>query len=123
MANTQAQFAFPLQHVADIQAAKRFFVDVLGLEVERDAPTFVQFKTGYALGSDQPMDGAPANAPELWWVVDDVAAAFREMSAKAEVSVPLRQMPFGTCFGIKDPDGQIHYLLQFAQVRPSQPVA
>jgi hypothetical protein len=45
------------------------------------------------------------------------------MSAKAEVSLPPRQMPFGTCFGIKDPAGQVHYVLELAQDRPSQPAA
>ena len=44
------------------------------------------------------------------------------MSKKSEVSMPLRQMPFGTCFGINDPSGQVHYVLEFAQQRPSQAV-
>ena len=36
--------------------------------------------------------------------------------------MPLPEMPFGKCFGIKDPAGQVHYLLEFASERPSQPV-
>src|SRR5205823_11505546 len=36
MASTKARFGFPLEYVPDIHAAKRFFVDVLGLELERD---------------------------------------------------------------------------------------
>jgi catechol 2,3-dioxygenase-like lactoylglutathione lyase family enzyme len=122
-----ARFGFALEYVRDIEAAKRFFVDVLGLEVERDHPTFVQFQAGdgarYAIASDEPMDPAAADKPELWWVVDDAEATFRDMSARAEVSMPLRQMPFGTCFGVKDPAGQIHYVLEFAQARPSREVA
>jgi len=82
-----------------VEAAKRFFVDVLGLEIERDHPTFVQFKAGdgasYAIASDQPMDPASGGKPELWWVVEDAEAAFREMSASAKVSMPLTQMPLG----------------------------
>jgi predicted enzyme related to lactoylglutathione lyase len=121
-----ARFGFALEYVTDVQAAKRFFIDVLGLEVERDHPTFVQFKAGdgasYAVASDEPMDPAAADKPELWWLVDDAQAAFREMSARAEVSQPLIQKPFGTCFGIKDPAGQVHYLLEFAQARPSRQV-
>ena len=127
MPNTKAQFAFALEYVSDIDAARRFFVDVLGLEVDRDAPTFVQFKAGngasYAIASDEPMDGNQARQPELWWVVDDADAAYRDVSARAEVSLPLREMPFGTCFGVKDPSGQVHYLLEFARQRPSQPVS
>jgi predicted enzyme related to lactoylglutathione lyase len=122
-----ARFGFPLEYVSDVERAKSFFVDVLGLEVERDHPTFVQFKAGdgarYAIASDQPMDPAAAARTELWWVVDDAEAAFRDMSSRAEVSLPLRQMPFGTCFGIKDPAGQVHYVLEFAPARPSREVA
>ncbi len=122
-----ARFGFPLEYVSDVETAKPFFVDVLGLEVERDHPTFVQFKAGdgarYAIASDQPMDPAAAARTELWWVVDDAEAAFREMSSRAEVSLPLRQMPFGTCFGIKDPAGQVHYVLEFAPARPSRELA
>ena len=62
-------------------------------------------------------------APELWWLVEDVEAAYRGMSASAELSTPLRQMPFGTCFGIADPSGHVHYVLEFAQQRPSQDVS
>ena len=124
---TAARFGFALEYVSDVAAAKRFFVDVLGLEVERDHPTFVQFKAGdgasYAIASDEPMDPTAAEKPELWWVVEDAEAAFRQMSARAEVSMPLRQMPFGTCFGVKDPASQVHYVLEFARERPSQPVA
>lgn len=124
---TRARFGFPLEYVGDVEAAKRFFVDVLGLEVERDHPTFVQFKAGdgarYAIASDEPMSPSAGEKAELWWVVDDAEAAYREMSASAEVSMPIRQMPFGTCFGIKDPAGQVHYVLEFAPERPSQQVS
>ncbi len=121
----QAAFGFALEYVKDVQSAKQFFVDVLGLKVDRDHPTFVQFsaKNGaaYAIASDEPMD--KGDAPELWWVVDDAKAAFTEMSARAEVAMPLRQMAFGTCFGIKDPTGQVHYVLELSPNRPSKPVA
>ena len=118
-------FGFALEYVQDVQQAKRFFTDVLGLKVDRDHPTFVQFKASngvaYAIASDEPMD--KGDAPELWWVVEDAKAAFAEMSAHSEVSMPLRQMPFGTCFGIKDPAGQVHYVLELSPNRPSQPVS
>jgi catechol 2,3-dioxygenase-like lactoylglutathione lyase family enzyme len=125
MVVNKARFVFALEYVSDIESTRRFFVDVLGLEVERDHPTFIQFKArdgaGYAIASDEPLvEGA---SPELWWQVADAEAAFKEMSSKAEVSLPLRQMPFGTCFGVKDPAGQVHYLLEFADERPSQQVS
>ena len=119
---TNARFAFALEYVDDVQPVKRFCTEVLGLEVEREAPTFVQFKgASFAIASDESMTGR--RDPELWWVVEDAEAALRDVSARAEVSLPLKQMPFGKCFGVKDPSGQPHYLLEFAQTRPSQPVA
>ncbi len=127
MAHQKARFGFALEYVSDIDAATRFFVDVLGLELERDHPTFAQFKAGdgarYAIATDERMDAAQSNQPELWWTVEDVDAAFAAMSRQARVSVPLRQMPFGKCFGIEDPAGQVHYLLEFAPRRPSQQVS
>ena len=127
MATSSARFGFALEYVSDIDAAKRFFTKVLGLELERDHPTFVQFKAGngaaYAIASDERMNPADNGAPELWWVIDNAEQAFAEMSAQGEVSMPLREMPFGKCFGIKDPSGQVHYLLEFAAERPSQQVA
>ena len=119
-----ARFAFALEYTRDVPATKRFFTDVLGLELDRDHPTFVQFKdaggAAYAVASDEPMD--KGDAPELWWTVDNAEQALAEMSGKAEVAMPLRDMPFGRCFGVKDPTGQVHYLLEFAQQRPSQQV-
>ena len=53
----KVSFAFALEYVSDTTSAKRFFTDVLGLTVERDSPTFVQFLapngTRYAIASDQ----------------------------------------------------------------------
>jgi catechol 2,3-dioxygenase-like lactoylglutathione lyase family enzyme len=120
-----ARFGFALEYTKDIPATKKFFTDVLGLQLDRDHPTFVQFKdvggAAYAIASDEPMDRA--DVPELWWTVDNAEAACAEMSKKAELTMPLREMPFGKCFGIKDPTGQVHYLLEFAQQRPSQQVS
>lgn len=118
------RFGFALEYVPNVEDAKRFYTDVLGLEVERDHPVFVQFKdksgAGYAIASDEAMNG-PTDL-ELYWLVDDAEAAYQELAGKAEVSVPLKQMPFGKVFGIKDPAGQTRYLLEFARNRPSQPV-
>jgi predicted enzyme related to lactoylglutathione lyase len=116
---------FALEHVSDVEAAKRFYVDVLGLTVERDAPTFVQFKDAdgrnYAISSDEPMGGN--REIELYWLVDDAEAAFEDLSRKVEITSSLQQMPFGKLFGIRNPDGQTQYLLEPAQNRPSQAVS
>jgi catechol 2,3-dioxygenase-like lactoylglutathione lyase family enzyme len=121
---TEPRFGFPLEYVSDIEAVRRFYVDVLGLEVEREHPTFVQFRdragANFAIASDESMGGGADL--ELYWLVDDAEAAFSDLSQKAEVSLPLRQMPFGKVFGIKDPAGQPRYLLERAQDRPSRRV-
>ncbi len=113
------RFGFALEYVPDIEAAKRFYVEVVGLEMERYAPTFVQF-AGFAIASDESMSGS--RDPEMYWLVDDAEAAFGEFSQKAEVSLPLKQMPFGKLFGIKDPTGRPCYLVELARDRPSRPV-
>jgi len=115
-------FAFALEYVSDIEATKRFYVDVFGLQIEREAPMFVQFRdqagVRYAIASDESM--GDSRSLELYWRVDDAEAAFNTLSQKAEVCLPLKQMAFGKVFGIKAPSGQPQYLVEFAQNRPSR---
>jgi predicted enzyme related to lactoylglutathione lyase len=118
------RFALALEYVPDVEAAKRFYVDVFGLDVERDHPTFVQFKSdggaAFAIASDEAMTlGAEL---ELYWVVDDARAAFDELSRTAQISKPLTDEAFGKVFGVVDPAGQPRYLLEFARERPSRQV-
>ena len=48
------EFGFILEYVTDIEAAKRFYINVMGLEVGRTSPVFVQFKH-FAIASDEPL--------------------------------------------------------------------
>ncbi len=116
---TKAKFGFVIEYVKDIESARKFYVDVLGLEVERYAPVFIQF-SNFAIASDESLSGS--RDPELYWLVDDAEAAFKDLSQKGEISLPLKQMPFGKVFGIKDPSGQTQFMLEFAKDRPSRPV-
>jgi predicted enzyme related to lactoylglutathione lyase len=115
------RFGFALENVPDIKAAKRFYIEVLGLEVEREAPSYIQFKdqvgASYAIACDEAIS---AERLELYWLVDDAEASLAELSQKTEIIMPLRQLPFGKVFGIKDPAGQPQYLLEFAKKRPSR---
>jgi predicted enzyme related to lactoylglutathione lyase len=117
--NNKPEFGFFLEYVPDIEEARRFYVNVFGLEVERTSPVFVQFKH-FAIASDESMSGT--RDPEVYWLVQDAEASFQAFSQKAEIVMPLKQMPFGKVFAIKDPEGQTQYLLEFAQNRPSQAV-
>jgi catechol 2,3-dioxygenase-like lactoylglutathione lyase family enzyme len=116
--NQKPKFGFVLEYVTDIEAARRFYVDVMGLEVERLSPVFIQFKH-FAVASDESLTGA--RDPEVYWTVEDAQAAFEELSTKAKVIVPLQQKPFGKVFAIQSPAGQPLFLIEFAQNRPSQP--
>jgi len=123
--SVKPRFGFALEYVEDVETAKRFYVDVLGLEVEREAPTFVQFKDGsgsnFAIASDERLGGGDER--ELYWLVDDAEAAWDRLSRMAEVSVPLKEMPFGKVFAVKDPSGQPQFLIELARNRPSRQVA
>lgn len=112
-------FGFALEYVHDIEEAKRFYVDVLGLKVEREHPSFVQFAGNFALASDESLSGT--RETELYWLVDDAEAAYAAVADKAEVILPLQQHPFGKVFGLRDPAGQPRYLTELARNRPSRP--
>jgi hypothetical protein len=86
--------------------------------MERYHPTFVQF-SHFAIATDESLSGS--RDPDLYWLVDDAEAAFRELSGKTEVTLPLKQMPYGKVFGIKNTAGQPCYLLELARDRPSRP--
>ena len=115
---TRAEFGLVVEYVNDIEAAKRFYVDVLGMQVEREAPNYVQFGR-FAIASDQPLAGT--GEPELYWFVEDAEESFRDLSGKAEVALPLTQQPFGKVFGVKDTEGMTCFVLELAQNRPSTP--
>lgn len=123
--SSRPTFGFILEYVDDVEAAKPFYVDVLGLEVEREHPTFIQFRdangVGFAIASDEAMSAS--RAPEVYWVVDDAETAYRDLASRATVTLPPKPMPFGTVFAIEDPAGQPQYLVEFARNRPSQAVS
>ncbi len=115
----QPEFGFIIEYVQNVDEAMRFYVDVLGLKVQRYHPTYVQFEH-FAIASDQSLSGT--REYEAYWLVTNAQQAFDELSSSAEVVLPLTQKPFGKVFGIKDPTGKTIFLLEFAQNRPSQTV-
>lgn len=121
--STNPRFAFVLEYVADVEAARPFYLEVLGLTVEREHPTFIQFKdeagVAFAISSDTPLGNGD---PEVCWAVDDAEAAFRALSATTDITLPLVELPFGKIFGVADPAGRPQYLVEFARNRPSQAV-
>ena len=110
-------FGLVVEYVKDVEASKRFYVDVLGLRVERSHPTFVQFDH-FAIAGDEPM--ARGAEQEIYRLVEDAQRAIEELSRSAEVVLPLGEQPFGKVFGVRDPDGRPRYLLELAATRPSR---
>lgn len=113
------RFGFVIEYVKDIERAKRFYVEVLGLELQRVAPSFVQFEH-FAIASDQPL--GRAGEPEMYWLVDDAETAWRKLSKAAEVALPLTEKPFGKVFAVRDADGRPRYVIELARDRPSRAV-
>ncbi len=116
MKTNTPQFGFVLEPVDDIETAKRFYVDVMGLKVEREHPGFVQFHN-FAIAGDGTLSGT--REKELYWVVNDADAAYEELSQQAEITMPLTEQIYGKVFGIKDPAGHHQYLVELAKNRPS----
>ena len=113
------RFGMVVVYVKDIAASKRFHTEVLGLRVEREAPSFVQFEH-FALATDERLTSG--KEPELYWLVDDAEAALREIGGRAKIEPALESKPFGKVFGVRDPDGGTRLLLELARNRPSQAV-
>ncbi|HEX5479352.1 MAG TPA: VOC family protein [Dehalococcoidia bacterium] len=115
----KATFAFALRYVEDIDAARRFYTEVLGMTPERVAPTFVQFGA-FALASDERV-GAREET-ELYWSIDDAAAAHGELSGAGREVTSIREMPFGKVFTVRDAAGLECFLIEFVAERPSERV-
>jgi len=109
---------FVMIHVPNVAAARAFYVERLGMEVEDESPTFVQLKGaggGASLGISEPPD-ATAEATELWWFVADADAEYARLQAQdVPIVSPPADMPFGRTVEIRDPVGRTVHLLQLPQ--------
>jgi predicted enzyme related to lactoylglutathione lyase len=119
MASTHPRFGFVVAYVDDIESAKRFYTEVIGLKIEREAPKFVQFDR-FALANDASMDGR--RQLELYWLVDDAEAELEQLRKRAPICMELKKEAFGKVFGVSDPSGQPRYFVELSRERPSRPV-
>jgi catechol 2,3-dioxygenase-like lactoylglutathione lyase family enzyme len=111
------RFGFSLEYVEDINEARRFYENVMGLAVERASPQFVQFEN-FAIASDAPQ--GTNGEREVYWVLDDADAFHAELSQTARITLPLKRMPFGKVFAIEGAAGKPCYFVEFAADRPSR---
>lgn len=99
--------------VRDIERARRFYVEALGLieDHERSAPpSFVLLNAGGCTLTLQDAatpgsDFGPAASVELGFAVDDVAAARERLQAWGGAVSELQHMGWGDGFDASDPDG------------------
>lgn len=79
----------------DLDAAKAWYAEVLGVAPYFDEPFYVGFSVaGYELGLDP--DAALATGPVSYWGVPDCDAAFRDLvGAGASPAAPVREVGDG----------------------------
>jgi lactoylglutathione lyase len=101
---------FVMLHVPDIEQARAFYTEKLGMVVEDQQPGFVQFKQNAGMGAifalDEQAGASPYQGVELWWMVDNADATYAALVSNGveTVSQPADE-PFGRAFTIKDPAG------------------
>ncbi len=120
------QYIAPVLRVADLEGSLAFYRERLGFDLEFSYEDFYAsvWREGCRLhlqrGAAAPRDQATIEREERIDVclgVDDARALYERFGAAGVAfTVPLRQMPYGTEFYVRDPDG---YILGFIQ--PAEP--
>ena len=101
---------FVMLHVPDIEQARAFYTEKLGLFVEDQQPGFVQFKQHAGMGAifalEEDAGASPYQGVELWWMVDNADATYATLVSNGveNASQPTDE-PFGRAFTVKDPAG------------------
>lgn len=105
---------FVLLHVPNVETARVFYTEKLGLGIADENPVFVQFEraNGGAIFAVQQSETAqPAEGVELWWDVVDADATYADLTGKGVASLmPPTDLPFGRAFIVHDPFGhKLHF--------------
>ncbi len=113
------RFINPLPFVADLDRARRFYRDVMGLRILEDEGGFIRFEGGFALhegaGLHQMIFGqAPEPAPfgranlVLYFEDPDLDAAFARIAPQVDLVHPILRQHWGQrVFRFHDPDRHI----------------
>jgi catechol 2,3-dioxygenase-like lactoylglutathione lyase family enzyme len=96
--------------VSDLERSKRFYTDVLGLEVMLEGEGYVRFRGegGFSIGMEQrPLEQVGGRGIEIVVLVDDVDRRYGQMSAKgARFAGPPADQDWGARHAwLEDPDG------------------
>ena len=116
------EYVAPVLRVADLARSVAFYRDRLGFEVEFEYATFyaslvrdgcrIHLKCAPPPGRDAAAFEADEHLDACFVVAGAAALSARFKDAGAPFSVPLRTMPYGKEFYVRDPDG---YILGFVE--------
>jgi catechol 2,3-dioxygenase-like lactoylglutathione lyase family enzyme len=102
--------------VPDLEAARAFYGETLGLPIEDETPIFLVVGSadgqGTALGIGVGQPGA-ASGTEIWWRVDDADAFHAALVARGvRITEQPVDRPFGRAVSFADPAGNILHAYQ-----------
>jgi predicted enzyme related to lactoylglutathione lyase len=125
MALVGLRYVAPVLRVASVAKATAFYQEKLGFEREfehagtyaslRHGASRIHLAQGGRFGRDQAAFEREEQIDACILVDDAAALAKRVGEAGATISVPLRRMPYGVEFYVRDPDGNV---LGFVQPSP-----
>jgi predicted enzyme related to lactoylglutathione lyase len=99
----------------DLEAARAFYGDILGLEIEHETPALLVLKSEGSQGAllSVGIGEASATGAEVWWRVDD-ADAFRAALVAGGVRIIQEptDLPFGRVVAFADPAGNALHVFQ-----------
>lgn len=97
--------------VRDVAASKKWYVEVLGLQVEMEAddPPFcgVVDERDTTVFLTQAPDAEPAEGLAIWFAVDDVVAFYESHKDSTEFTHGPRATPWGFGAELTDPTGHV----------------
>lgn len=91
----------------DIEAARRFYAETLGLKVENETPAFLQVQSPGQSSTLGVGVGEPSmEGPEIWWRTEDTDALHADLVAKGvRILQEPKDEPFGRSVSFADPAG------------------
>ncbi|MFD1795284.1 glyoxalase/bleomycin resistance/extradiol dioxygenase family protein [Paracoccus aurantiacus] len=113
------RFINPICFSADLDRARRFYRDLMGLRILEDEGGFVRFEGGFALHEGRALhrtvfgtDPAPGTFGRgnlvLYFEDNDLDAAFIRIAPEVELIHPIQRQHWGQrVFRFHDPDGHI----------------
>jgi catechol 2,3-dioxygenase-like lactoylglutathione lyase family enzyme len=104
-----ARLSHLFMHVVDLAEARRFYVDLLGLDVLLEEPGYLRIGTadGWHIGMEEVPDKVGSTGIELVIRVDDVDRAYDILrAAEIEFETGPQDMPWGARHAwLRDPSG------------------